>query len=223
MQYEDAYNAFLQSHVKKRSGPSAKRIVAGLEHAEKMFLKNVWWPAFHNFEGLHPEYEIRDFKDGHRYLDFAYIQPYFRIAIEIDGFGPHWKDISPDQYCDHCHRQNHLIIDRWQILRFGYKDVDERPRICQQSVQQLVGRITGDSSEASFQALKATDKEILRLALSINRPLTIRDVATRCQLGRAASARYLKGLVETGWLQPARGSVRVRAYHVHPTRSNIVL
>lgn len=42
---------------------------------------------------------IRDFKDGHRFIDFAYIQPHFRIAIEIDGFGPHWQDITPDEFC----------------------------------------------------------------------------------------------------------------------------
>ncbi|WP_426901554.1 hypothetical protein [Rossellomorea vietnamensis] len=41
---------------------------------------------FQHFRFLHPEYEINDFKDGKRYLDFAYIRPTMQICFEIDGW-----------------------------------------------------------------------------------------------------------------------------------------
>lgn len=30
----------------------------GHNHAERLFLEKVWWPAFENFLHLYPEYEI---------------------------------------------------------------------------------------------------------------------------------------------------------------------
>jgi very-short-patch-repair endonuclease len=222
LEFENAYDAFIKFHAKRRSGQEAERIKLGLKHAEKMFVETVWWAAFHNFNALHPEYEIRDFKDGHRYIDFVYLQPHFRIAIEIDGIGPHWKDISQEQFCDHCQRQNHLVIDGWHVLRFAYKDVHEHPRLCQQTIQQLIGRLTGDSS-GMLQAMNVTDREIFRLALGLPRPITVQDVVTHIRLRAHAAASHLKRLTEAGWLEPASGSLRIHSYRIHPSRTNIQL
>ena len=222
MKFEDAYAAFIKRHVKYRTGPGAQRIEAGLEHAEQLFVEHVWWEAFHHFDGLHPEYEIYDFKDGHRYIDFAYIQPGYRIAMEIDGIGPHWKNITQEQFSDHCQRQNHLIIDGWHVLRFTYNDVLDRPRLCQQIIQQLLGRLTGDFS-GILQTLKVTDREIVRLALGSNRPITARDLVTHINVGSNAATRHLIKLMHAGWLEPATGSIRIRSYRIHPSRTHIQL
>ena len=79
-----------------------------------------------------------DFKDGKRYLDFAYIRPGFRICIEIDGYGPHLKNSSRWQFSDSLERQNQLVIDGWTVLRFSYDQVKEKPRRCQQFVPKEV-------------------------------------------------------------------------------------
>lgn len=75
MDFEREYQSFLEGHVRKREGERLRRLQEGHGKAEKEFLKNVWWPLFHHFHHLHPEYEVNDFKDGKRYLDFAFIQP----------------------------------------------------------------------------------------------------------------------------------------------------
>lgn len=222
MEIEKAYDAWIENHVKRRTGKSAERIREGLHHAEKMFVENVWWPAFHNFEALHPEFEIRDFQDGYRYIDFAYVQRHFKVAIEIDGIGPHWKNISQQEFSDHYERQNHLIIDEWHVLRFTYTDLCDRPRACQQTVQQLIGRLSADTSRA-LKTLKLTDREILRLALGTNRPVTARDIVHHLNMGYNAATRHLKMLTHIGWLEPASGSTRIRSYRIHPTRINIHL
>jgi very-short-patch-repair endonuclease len=222
MRFEDAYNAFIEFHSGRRTGQAAERIKDGLNFAEMTFVENVWWPAFHAFDALHPEYQIHDFKDGCRYIDFAYIQPNFRLAIEIDGMGPHWGEISQDKFCDHCQRQNHLVIDGWNVLRFAYKDVSEHPRLCQQTIQQIIGRLVSDPSRV-IQTLNIMDREIIRLALGLNRPITVSDVVTRLHLADRTAARHMKSLTESGWLEPARGSIRIHSYRIHPTRSNIQL
>ncbi|WP_252183434.1 hypothetical protein [Rossellomorea vietnamensis] len=75
---------------------------------------------FQHFRFLHPEYEINDFKDGKRYLDFAYIRPTMQICFEIDGYGPHLQKISRWQFSDSLERQNQLVIDGWTVIRFSY-------------------------------------------------------------------------------------------------------
>ncbi|MNZ35745.1 hypothetical protein D3C78_531490 [compost metagenome] len=68
--FEEEYTRFIEQHLKLRVGESARRLQAGHGHAEKLFLENVWWLAIGHFEHLHPEYEVMDYKDGFRYLDF---------------------------------------------------------------------------------------------------------------------------------------------------------
>ncbi|RIV20949.1 hypothetical protein D2Q93_11085 [Alicyclobacillaceae bacterium I2511] len=62
------------------------------------FRENVWWPTLHNFSGLHPKYETPDFMEKYRYIDFTYIQPHLKIAI-----------------------------DGWHVLRFTYQDIKASP------------------------------------------------------------------------------------------------
>ena len=77
-------------------------------------------------------------------MDFAYIRPAIQICFEIDGYGPHLKNISRWQFSDNLERQNQLVIDGWTVIRFSYDQVKEKPRRCQQIVQQVIGRWLGD-------------------------------------------------------------------------------
>lgn len=222
LEFHNAYEEFLNQRIQTDRSRSKERMELGLQHAEKIFLENVWWPAFRNLKGLHPQYEIRDFKDGRRYIDFAFIQAHFRIAIEIDGMGPHWREISQEKFSDHCRRQNHLVIDGWHVLRFTYKDVQHSPRLCQQTIQQLLGRLAGDASR-TLSKLSLTDREIVRFALSRARPVSVTEIATHVQLKKHATIQHLKQLCDTNWLEPANGSLRIHAYRIHPSHSSMQL
>lgn len=222
MDFEIAYEKFIRYHVRHRSGPGADRIKSGLGHAEKLFLEQVWWPTFETFDGLHPEYEVQDYKEGYRFIDFAYVASHFRIAIEIDGVGTHWKNITTWQFSDHCNRQNHLQIDGWHLLRFAYQDVKTQPRMCQQTVQQMIGRLTG-SSDTRLSVLQVIDRAIIRLALVTNRPITPTDVVTHVKITRNTAIYHLRTLTSMGWLEPASGASRIRSYRVAPSRTNIQL
>ena len=90
-----------------------------------------------NFYILYPEFEVKDFRDGTRYIDFAYIRQGLKLAIEIDGYTTHASQISRTQFSDGLIRQNDLMIDGWKILRFSYDDVKDRPRMCEQIICNL--------------------------------------------------------------------------------------
>lgn len=220
MGFEDEYRAFMNSHLRTRTGEQLRRLQEGHNHAEMLFLKQVWWPLFYHFKYLHPEYEIDDFKDGKRYLDFAYIRPAIRICFEVDGYGPHQKNISRWQFSDNLERQNQLVIDGWIVIRFSYDQVKEKPRRCQQIVQQVMGQWLGD--ELDHTSLSFHEREVVRLAIRKGEAITPIEVERYMELSDKTVKKVLSQLVEKKMLIPSSGTKRIRSYRLgdqvkHPT------
>ncbi|MFC5469690.1 DNA-binding response regulator [Cohnella suwonensis] len=180
-----------------------------------MLLQNICWPAFGTFDGLHPEYEVNDFKDGSRFLDFAFLEPYLRLNVEVDGHRSHAKDVSRDQFSDHLMRQNHLILDGWKIIRFSYDDINERPRMCQQLLLQFMGRWASKRDSNRISALCAEERDILRAGLRGMDALTIPDLCRRLGIGDRKARKHLHALAELGLIVPTRANAtRNRAYRI---------
>jgi len=172
----------------------------------------VWWPLFFHFKYLHPEYEVDDFKDGKRYLDFAYIRPGIRICLEIDGYGPHFKNISRWQFSDNLERQNQLMIDGWTVIRFSYDQVKEKPRRCQQIVQQVIGQWLGDELDPT--SLSIVEKEVLRLVVRKGEAISPKEDEKYLKLSAKTVKKVLYQLVEKKMLIPASGIKRVHSYRL---------
>jgi very-short-patch-repair endonuclease len=212
MGFEEEYQAFLNAHLQARTGERLRRLQEGHKQAEMLFLKHVWWPLFYQFKYLHPEYEVDDFKDGKRYLDFAYIRPAIRICFEVDGYGPHLKNISRWQFSDSLERQNQLVIDGWTVIRFSYNQVNEKPRRCQQIVQQVIGRRLGD--ELDQTSLPFIEKEVLRLVIRKGEDISPTEVEEYLKLSDKTVKKVLSQLVEKRMLIPASGTKRIRSYRL---------
>ncbi|MCA1038579.1 BlaI/MecI/CopY family transcriptional regulator [Bacillus infantis] len=212
MGFEEEYQAFLHDHLQARTGERLRRLEEGHKHAEMLFLKQVWWPVFYQFNYLHPEYEIDDYKDGKRYLDFAYIRPGIQVCLEVDGYGPHLKNTSRWQFSDNLERQNQLVIDRWTVIRFSFDQVKENPRRCQQVVQQVIGRWLGD--ELDQTSLSFLEKEVLRLVIRKGEDISPKEVEKYLKLSAKTVKKVLSQLVEKKMLIPASGTQRIRSYRV---------
>ncbi|WP_245773165.1 endonuclease domain-containing protein [Paenibacillus catalpae] len=146
---EAQYDQWLTSQFAS-SGGERKRRLEEERHAEDIFLKKVWWPAIGHLEHLHAEFEVNDYKDGPRFLDYAYLRKPYKICIEIDGYGPHHRDTDRRQFADNLMRQNHFILDGWTVIRFSYDDVKNKPRQCQQFIQQLFGKLFSLAPETNL-------------------------------------------------------------------------
>ncbi|RKP47264.1 DUF559 domain-containing protein [Cohnella endophytica] len=216
MEFEQAYDAFVEYHRKRRKGERLRRLNEGHRHAEKMLLEKVWWPAFRNFDGLHPEYEVSDFKDGNRFLDFAFLEANLRLDIEVDGHRSHAKDISRDKFSDHLMRQNHLTLDGWKIIRFSYDDIAEKPRMCQQLLLQFMGRWATNKLSRPIYELRAEERDILRIGLRDSTgKLTVTEICLRLGIGDKKARKHLCALVAAGLIAPSRNNAqRIRSYRL---------
>ncbi len=213
MTFQQEYEQFITDHGQSRTGEAARRLREGHGHAEKLFLEHVWWPAFGHFKHLYPEFEVTDYKDGFRYLDYAYIRSGLMLAIELDGFGAHWRNISRWQFADHNRRQNDLIMDGWKVLRFAYDDIKDNPRYCQQKLQQFMGRWYGDEQRVLDADYK--EKEIIRYALKAVRPVKPLEISSYMGVDVKTARKWLVQLVDKRWLLPASGSKRIRSYRLN--------
>lgn len=150
MDFDTAYEAFMSKHRRLRKGRRLKRLIEGHGYLEKLILRNIWWPAIGHFDDLHPEYEVSDFRDGTRFLDFAWLPGPIKLDVEGDGRESHGTKASKEDFSDDRNRQNHLVIDDWKVLRFSHDSVKEQPRMCQQILQQFMGRYFGSLSKTTL-------------------------------------------------------------------------
>lgn len=221
MAFKQAHLEFVAYHAKYRSGEHHRRLRKGHGHAEQEFLRLVWWPAFGTFQGLYPEYEIIDFDGRRRYLDFAYFRRdvtggnKMKLALEVDGFGPHVTQLDRWKFTNQLRRQNHLILDGWSLLRFSYDEVTNEPWHCQRTVQQFMGQ---RSLHNHIHNLSLPERATVQLAESAGHPLVPGQVADHLGVGRKAAYKVLRRLVAAGWLMPVSGQKRIRSYRLHPRR-----
>ncbi|WP_239618663.1 helix-turn-helix domain-containing protein [Cohnella mopanensis] len=209
--FEVTYESWMNVQRTKSKGERKRRLTDISNHAEKMFLAQVWWPSFGHFANLNAEFAVRDFKDGWRYLDFAFITEGYKICIEVDGYGTLLKDLDRYQFADQLIRQNHLVVDGWIVMRFSYDDVKDKPRRCQQILQQLFGRLSNMNSAR----LSPSEKAIYDLACANDSPITPSLTASKLGIHRKTAARHLHTLIEKGLLIPfAKESTRIVRYQV---------
>jgi len=216
--FEAGYNAWMKQQIAASTGERRRRL---REHGylEKKFLLNVWWPAVGSFEHLHAEYEVADFRDGVRYLDFAYLRMPHRICLETDGFGPHARNMDRHKFSDDLMRQNHLVIDDWRVLRFSADDIEHHPRKCQQIVLQLMGRLYGGGDP--FAELPVMKREILRYAAFSPEPVKRTVIQKLLGVSEKYARTLLRELAADGYLEPVSGVQRFHCYRL--VRSKVKL
>lgn len=210
--FDEMYEAWLQSHIDGETNPRRKeRLEKGLGHGTVEFLRTIWFPRIGNFDHLYPEWEIRDFGGGYRYIDLAYMPGGAKGAIEIQGYGPHARDLDVRRFKDLCRRHCLMALEGWIILPIAYPSIVEEPGQCQQLVLAFIGHFIAADASASLDWLEA---ETVRLARRLLRPIKPLELADHLRVTDRHARRLLRRLVSLQLLEPAGGSERVRAYRL---------
>lgn len=221
MEFEEAYEKFIAYHKKRASGLRLKQLSEDKGGARKLLCKNIWWPLFGNFDHLHPEYEVFDFKDGQRFLDFAYLPPFLRLNLESDSKHYHRTGITQEQYSDELDRQNDNSVDGWFILRFTYLDIVQQPRRCQQKIQQLIGRWLQVGQ--SLGSLSFRERAVLKLGVECGGRLSNPIVTKHLEISYKTSCKILQSLTDKGFIRPIMSGKqqRIHFYELIPEKIDV--
>ena len=134
-----------------------------------------------NFNDLYPEWEVRDFANGYRYIDFAYMPRNAKGCIEIQGYGTHARDLELWLFKDLCIRHAYLALDGWVVLPIAYPSIVETPKQCQQLVLSLIGKFIATDVPATLPWLES---EIIRFARRKFRPFTASELSEHLKVSK---------------------------------------
>lgn len=98
------------------------------------------------------------------------------------------------------------------MIRFSYDQVKEKPRRCQQIVQQVIGRWVGD--ELDQTSLSFLEKEVLRLAIRKGEAISPIEIGKYLGQSDKTVKKVLSQLVDKKMLMPSSGIKRVRSYRL---------
>ncbi|AKG33742.1 DUF559 domain-containing protein [Paenibacillus durus] len=204
MNVEEAHAAFIEYHLGSRTGERKGRLERDHRDAEKLFCCNIWWPLQGNFNHLHPEYEVLDWRGLSYFCDFAWITPFARLIIEIKGFGPHVTDMDRKKYCNELNRETFLAAMGFQVISFAYDDVAHHPERTITLLRMVLSRFQPQSSPVDLHSV--AEREIIRLACKLARPLRPIDVETHLSINHRTAVRMLQALCGKGWFTAATGA-----------------
>lgn len=192
--FEQKYQEWLQKNLSEEKNQRRREILEkGLGHGTKEFLRTIWFPTIGNFDHLYPEWEVRDFNNGYRYLDLAYMPEGAKGCIEIQGYGPHARDLDVRRFKDLCWRHSLLALDGWTLIPIAYLSIEHEPKKCQQLILAFTGKFI--SSDISSQ-LSWLEREIVRFARRLLRPITPLEVANHLGISDRHTRRTLRKLVD---------------------------
>ncbi|MWC31162.1 Rrf2 family transcriptional regulator [Paenibacillus sp. MMS18-CY102] len=208
--FEQKFEEWIQAQIVQETNPRRRELLEkGLGHGTVDFLRNVWFPAVRNFDHLYPEWEVRDFNNGYRYVDLAYMPGRVKGGIEIQGYGPHARDLDVKRFKDLCWRQCLLALDDWIFLPVAYLSIKDEPQRCQQLVLSFIGKFISTDVLPEWTWLEA---EAARFSRRLLRPFTPSELASHLRITDRHARRLLHKLVESGVLTATGGKIRYRLY-----------
>lgn len=196
MGVDQRIEAFVQEHIKRRKGERRGRLERGSRHAETLFLRNVWWPLRGDFNQLHPEYEVLDWRGRSYFADFAYLPGPFKLLIEIKGYGAHVSDMDRQKFSNELNRETFLCAMGYQVISFSYDDVERQPELCMTLLRMVLSRYTGSGAPSGRGLL--VEKEIMRFVILRAGDVRPKDIRTHFELDARTVRKLLGSLQDKG-------------------------
>jgi len=197
---EEAHQAWLSKHLAKRTGERRGRLMRGHQHAECKFAKQIWWVLKEDFDDFHPEYEVMDWRSRSFFVDFVWIRGMVKIVFEIKGYAVHVANMDRKKYCNELNRETFLTAMGYTVLSIAYDGIEQRPELVIQLLRMVLSRYTS-TTEPAQPALLA-EKELIRLAITLARPLRPVDIVTNLGLSKKTALRMVKNVCSKGWFIP---------------------
>jgi hypothetical protein len=210
LKFEQKFEEWIEKNLTEEVNPRRREVLEkGLGYGTVEFLRTIWFPSVGNFDHLYPEWEVRDFNNRYRYLDLAYMPNGAKGCIEIQGYGPHARDLNVSRFKDLCWRHSLLALEGWTLLPIAFLSIKEEPKQCQQLILAFIGKFLSTDTPTQLSWLEA---EVVRYTRRSLLPITPQDLANHLKLSDRQVRRILHRLVDLQILTVASGTVRARTY-----------
>jgi len=215
MGFEIEHDNWVREHRRRRKGERLDALKRGHGFGNRLFAERIWWPIVGHFAGLHPEYEVMDWRGRSYFVDFMWTAGSVRIVFEIMDYGSHGTDRS--QYRRDLNRGLFLQTQDCMVLCISLDELKENPAFILSAVRSLLAPYLSAADRArggTARPYAKIERDLMRAAIRNNRILRPAETARELELHNMTVIKHCRKLVEKGKLRAiARGaSGRVTYY-----------
>lgn len=203
MGYEEVHNAWLNHHLRRRSGERLDALKRGHGFGNRLFLEQIWWPLAGDFHGFHPEYEVADWRGRPYYVDFMWITGSLRVAFEIMDYGSHGTERT--KYRMDLNRGLFLQTQGCTIFYISLDELKENPSFILHALRNSLTPYLMAAGRAAPNAEKPfckIEQDLMRTAIRHNRVLRPAEAARELELCAQTVIKYCLMLVDKGKFRP---------------------
>lgn len=196
MDFERAYQGWRRGQA-AAGRPIRRRSSA--EGAETYrFAKEVWFPLFGSFAGLHAGYEAIDADGRRRTLQFAWLHAGMRLNVEVGA--------EEGRIAEERQRDRSLDLAGWDVLRLSAAEVAADAAACRTTVARWLERRIGAGRPMSIAERRR--EEVVKLARQGRSLVSARDVSEHLRVSDKTARSILRELLARGAFAAAGGGKR---------------
>lgn len=199
MGFSREHEQWLLHHLKRRRGERLDALKRGHGYGSRLFVEQVWWPLAGHFHGLHPEYEVKDWRGRSYFVDILWEVGSSRIAFEIMDYGSHGMDRS--KYRMDLNRGLFLQSQACTVYYISLDELKENPSFLLSMLRNMLFPYLS----AEIPALRSTEKsyskierDLMRSAIRHHRVLRPVEAARELELHTTTVIKYCRMLVDKG-------------------------
>ncbi|MFB9277423.1 hypothetical protein ACFQMJ_24140 [Cohnella cellulosilytica] len=201
LSFEAEHEKWMDWHLDKRHGERKDALRRGHGYGNRLFVEKIWWSLMGHFGGLHPEYEVKDWRGRSYYADFVWIVGAHRFVFEIMDYGSHGKDRT--KYRMDLNRVLFLQSQGYVVFLISLDELKENsPFILSMLRHSLAPYLTAAAQEPQPKpTFGKIERQLMRHALLHDRIVRPAAAAKELELHKHTVIKHCRNLVEKGRLR----------------------
>jgi hypothetical protein len=208
LSYAVEQEKWLRSHMLKREGSRLEALKRGHGYGNQLFAEKIWWRLFGHFKGLHPEYEVLDWRGFPFYPDFVWMIGTIRIIFEIQDYGTHIQNMDHKKHRRELNRAMFMHSLQYTVINIALDELQENPDLVLSILRNILApylnlqnQIDNTNTQTNTNTIgvnkfSKVEKELMRLAIRQNRLLRPIEAARELEMTTKTTIKYLNQLVE---------------------------
>ncbi|WP_372663020.1 hypothetical protein [Cohnella sp.] len=215
MGFEIEHDKWIGDHLRRRRGERLDALKRGHGFGNRLFAEQIRWQLVGHFHGLHPEYEVKDWRGRSYFVDFMWIVGAIHIVFEIMDFGSHGTDRT--KYRMDLNRGLFLQAQDCTVFYISLDELKENPSFILSALRNILFPYLSAKSGTKRMVEKRYSKierDLMRAAIRHNRAIRPSEAARELELHIMTVIKHCRMLVDKGKFRAvARGvSQRVNYY-----------
>jgi len=199
MGFQIEHDKWISDHLRRRKGERLDALKRGHGYGNRLFVEQIWWPLVGHFKGLHPEFEVKDWRGRSYFTDFMWIVGTARMAFEIMDYGSHGTDRT--KYRRDLNRGLYLQTQLCTVYYISLDELKENPAFILSSLRNILSPYLSSepgSSGTSRKAYSKIERDLMRAAIRNNRVIRPAEAARELELYPMTVIKYCRILAEKG-------------------------